>query len=76
MRTSVIPFFVGVMDRVRRVTGRPEGTVNGGHRDGRLHHAYDSGKAVRELGYDRRPLDDTLREQEWIERVHVKKVVG
>jgi dihydroflavonol-4-reductase len=60
---NVVPTVARLVDLWNRVTGARERPFNGAALAmGHLHHAYDSSKAERELGYCRRPLEQTLSE--------------
>lgn len=59
----IAPAAACLVDFWNRTTGRREGLFNGAAiAMGKLHHAYDSSKARRELNYSNRPLDETLRD--------------
>lgn len=60
---KVIPAVARMVDVWNRTTGARERSFNGAALAmAHLHHAYDSSKAQRELGYQRRPLEETLVE--------------
>jgi dihydroflavonol-4-reductase len=71
----VIPAAARIVDTWTRLTGAREGLFNGAAiAMGHLHHAYDSSKAERELGYIRRPLDETLNDAwNWLQERFLRR---
>ena len=71
----VIPAAARMVDSWTRWTGARELQFNGAAiAMGQLHHAYDSSKAERDLGYRRRPLDETLSDAwNWLQERFLNK---
>ncbi len=69
----VIPAAAWLADNWYRFSGAQEGLFNGAAiAMGGLHHAYDSSKAQQQLGYQRRPIEETLRDAwQWLQQHHL-----
>lgn len=70
----VIPAAAAAIDFWNRISGARERLFNGAAiAMGSLHHSYSSAKAEQQLRYQRRPLEETLRDTwQWLKEHHVR----